>query len=328
MAKQKKQIPSFVFRHPSVTWILILIVAAFVLWEQYAPQDESADSSVAPTAADASSASALFTAGGPMEVHFLDVGQGDSELIRIPTADGYFDMLIDTGEYQHADGLVAYLKSQNITKLDAVVATHPHADHIGSMATVIRSFDIGDFYMPRLPEDQTPTTKSYETMLDALLEKNVSVHEIYKDSYVDAPVGTVIEVAAPEKDAVHKEINNYSAVMRLTYGSTSFLFTGDAEAESEDSMLTGGKNLQAQVLKCGHHGSHSSTTEEFLQAVSPQYAVISCGADNSYGHPHKETLAALQDFGCEILRTDTMGTIVMTSDGKSLSVETGRPSAQ
>ncbi|WP_099205603.1 ComEC/Rec2 family competence protein [Scatolibacter rhodanostii] len=266
--------------------------------------------------------------GSPLQVHFLDVGQGDSELIRIPTATGYFNILIDTGEYKHADGLLQYLQNQGIEKLDIVVATHPHADHIGSMAKVINNFAIGEFYMPVLDESQTPTTKSYETMLDALLDKNVSVNEISAGIYMDAPVGTVLEVLAPQKDFQYDDINNYSAVIRMAYGETSFLFTGDAEKESEQQILSAEQTVNAQVLKVGHHGSSSSTTHDFLQAVGPQYAVISCEEGNSYGHPHKETVKSLQDFGTEILRTDTMQTIVFESDGKNLTFRTGEPSAQ
>ena len=262
-----------------------------------------------------------------MQVHFLDVGQGDSELIRIPMADSYFNILIDAGDYSHADAVVAYLENAGVERLDAVVATHPHADHIGAMATVLNRFEIGEFYMPIVAESQTPTTKAYEKMLDVLLEKNIPVTTLFSGAYIDVPVGASAEVFAPQKDFAYEDLNNYSAVIRITYGKTSFLFTGDAEKESEEWMLSQNFDLSAQVLKVGHHGSSSSTTQAFLNAVAPQYAVISCETGNSYGHPHKETITALQTFGCEILRTDQMQTIIIESDGDALNVLTNQPSA-
>ena len=266
-----------------------------------------------------------------MEVHFLDVGQGDSQLIKIFTPNTpkkYFTILIDAGEYRHADDVIAYLQNQNIQMLNVVVATHPHADHIGAMSKIIQNFDIGTFYMPVLEDDQTPTTKSYEAMLDALLDRNVHVEDIHAGTYIDTPIGSKIEVLSPKKKERYENINNYSAVMRLTYGENSFLFTGDAEKEVENDILDQYFDIQSQVLACGHHGSSSSTTENFLEAVAPTYAVISSEKGNSYGHPHKETLATLNRSEVEILRTDTLQTIVITSDGKNLTVRTHQPSAR
>jgi beta-lactamase superfamily II metal-dependent hydrolase len=241
-------------------------------------------------------------------VHYLDVGQGDSEFIELPNGEC---MLIDAGTSDSAQKIVDTITNYGYSKLDYVVATHPHADHIGGMTKVINNFDIGEIYMPKA----STTTKTFENMLTAISDNGLSINtakagvEVYSDSSLEieflAPVGTS-----------YTDLNNYSAVVKITYGSNSFLFTGDAENVSEEEMLSSERNsLSADVLKVGHHGSSSSSTVDFINAVNPKYAVISCGVDNSYGHPHSETLTKLDDKNVELYRTDKQGTITVVCDG-------------
>lgn len=252
-------------------------------------------------------------------VYFLDVGQGDSALIRIGED---FAMLVDAGIRESGDAIEEDLAALGVTELDAVIATHPHADHIGAMTQIIEAYPIGTFYMPVLPDDQTPTTATYENMLDALDKQNVRVEQITDETEIDAPENAVFDVLSPRAGDAFDEINDYSAVVRFTYGSVSFMLTGDAEEPVEENILESGAEISAQVLKCGHHGSSSSTSLPFLRKVNPAVAVISCGADNKYGHPHRETLESLNALGCTVLRTDELGTIAVTTDGEAYAVHT------
>lgn len=266
--------------------------------------------------------------GQLLEVYYLDVGQGDSQLVRIPGEGGYFNVLIDTGEYQYADGLTDYLKDLGVQRIDALVCSHPHTDHMGCMARIVQRFEVDALYMPRLPDDKTPTTAAYEALVDAAYEKGLAIIPLHEDAAIESPAGSLFQVMSPTVDADWEGANNYSAVLRLVYGETSFLFTGDAESESERVILDDGYGVGADVLKCGHHGSSSSTTKAFLSQVDPRYAVISCGLDNSYGHPHKEVLARLEKQGVTLYRTDQDGTVLAKSDGKEITFETGLPSVE
>ena len=244
-----------------------------------------------------------------LKVHFIDVGQGNCILIE----DGTSAMLIDAGNPENGPGIVSYIKNLGTQKLNFVLATHPHADHIGGMADVINAFDVEKIIMPKA----THTTRTFENLLLTIQNKGLKI---------TAPVpGTEYKlgdasftILAPNSSS-YKDLNDYSVVIKLKYGSTSFLFTGDAEAVSENEILARGYDVKANVLKVGHHGSTSSTTERFLDAVSPRYAVICVGANNQYGHPAPETLSKLAERGIKIYRTDEAGTIVATSDGKSIS---------
>ena len=264
------------------------------------------------------------TADEPLQVYYLDVGQGDSELIRIPGETGYFNMLIDTGEYEYADGLTDYLKGLGIERLDALVCTHPHTDHMGCMARIVQRFEIGAVYMPLLPEDRTPTTTAYEKLLDAAEDKGLTINQLHEDAIIESPPGSQFQVMSPRVDADWEGANNYSAVIRLVYGQSSFLFTGDAEEESEEIILEDGYLLRSDVLKCGHHGS----SDEFLEAVDPLYAVISCETGNRYGHPHRETIEKLEDRDITAYRTDKDGTILAESTGGSISFTIGLDSVK
>jgi competence protein ComEC len=247
-----------------------------------------------------------------MEVHFIDVGQGDAILIE----EGNSTMLIDAGENNKGNTVVDYLKSQNVNELDYVIGTHPHSDHIGGLDTVLNTIPVKKVIMPSI----THTSKTFEDVLDAIAKNNLTITPaVVGDRYwLGAASFTII---APNASS-YEELNNYSVGIKLTYGSNSFLLTGDAEKLSEEEMQKNGIDLSADVLKLAHHGSAYSSSKKFLDAVNPSYAVISVGADNDYGHPHADTLRAIQDRNIKLYRTDRQGTIVFASDGKNISVNT------
>lgn len=247
-----------------------------------------------------------------LEVHFIDVGQADSILVIAP---GRKSMLIDGGNTADGDLVTSYIKEQGIGRLDIVIGTHPHEDHIGGLGTVIRAFDIGRIYTPNAAN----TIGAFKDMLLALQDKGLTVTVPAAGDTFDLG-GARCTVLAPN-GSNYRNLNNYSIVLKLEYGSTSFLFTGDAEALSEKEMLEKNYDLKADVLKVAHHGSTSSTSPAFLKAVSPKYAVISVGKDNQFGEPDSIILNRLDIYGAEIYRTDESGTVIVISDGKTLTFD-------
>lgn len=245
-----------------------------------------------------------------VKIHYIDVGQGDSELIQIDDK----NILIDAGTSDKK--ALDYLKSIGIKKLDYVIATHPHEDHIGSMDDVIKEYDIGMFYAPKV----TQTTKTYENMIKALRDKNLKI-TVPKVGDALTIGDATLTFLAPNSEK-YDDMNNYSIVSKLKYGNKSFIFMGDAEDISENEMLKKQLDVQADVLKVGHHGSHSSTTQAYLDKVNPKYAIISCEKNNDYGHPHKETLTKLNEKNINVFRTDLEGTIIATSNGKDITFNT------
>lgn len=243
-----------------------------------------------------------------LTVHFMDVGQGDAVLI----ACGGEYMLIDAGDNSKGTAVQNYLTKQGVKTLKYVVGTHPDADHIGGMDVVLYKFDCNTVIMP----DVTSDTATYRDVLDAMKAKGYR-NTVSKpgNSYTLGDARFVI--AGPGK--AYEDTNNNSIVIRMTHGDNSFLFTGDMEEQAEADILQGKVSLQADVLKVGHHGSSSSSSEAFLEAVSPSYAVISCGEDNSYGHPHSQTLNVLRKMGVQVFRTDEQGTITASSDGSKIT---------
>lgn len=247
-----------------------------------------------------------------LEVHYIDVGQGDCILIKLPNSETF---LIDAGGSSAANTVVDYLKNQGIKKLDHVVGTHPHEDHIGGLDVVIKSFNIGKVYLPRVSH----TSKSFEDLLLAIKEKGLKVTEAKGGVEVNVGEEARVVFVAPNNSS-YQDLNNYSAVVKLIYGETGFLFTGDAEEKSESEMLLQSRTpLNANVLKVGHHGSVTSTSQPFLNAVSPSFAVIPVGKSNDYGHPHREIIERLEDNNVQYFRTDFQGTIIAISDGKEIS---------
>lgn len=251
---------------------------------------------------------------GTLRVHILDVGQGDCILIQLPNGQ---TMLVDAGKNESATTITDYLQALKVTRLDYLVGTHPHEDHIGSLDQVIEKFAAGKILLPKV----TANTKTFRELLETIDKKGLQVTTAKAGVNILEEEGLSVKVLAP-LGSHYEDLNNYSAVIKITYREIAFLLTGDAEAASEKEIINGGANLKADVLKVGHHGSSSSTSLNFLNIVKPEYAVISLGADNEYHHPHPTTLSKLEKAGINILRTDERGTIVFTTDGKDLEVET------
>lgn len=258
---------------------------------------------------------------GDALIYYLDVGQGDSQLIRLPDGE---NILIDAGTRSTAKALVSYLKDLGVGKLDILIATHPHEDHIGGMPEVIQNFEIGKIYVPKVADSQIPTTKIYENFLDAVEDKGLKLTAAKGGDVILDGGAARLEFFAPNSEK-YDGLNSYSIVTKLTYGQKSFLFTGDAEKDSENEMVELGYDLKSDVLKCGHHGSDTSTSDVFLNAVAPVYAVISCGVDNDYGHPHEETLERLEMAGATVYRTDQLDTILARCDGEGITFQPRQP---
>lgn len=247
---------------------------------------------------------------GTFKIHFLDVGQADSIFIELPNNE---TMLIDAGNNADDKLVVNYIRNLKYDKIDYVIGTHPHEDHIGGLDTVIETFDIRNIYMPKIQHN----TKTYEDVLTAIKNKNLVINTAKAGVNIVNTDNLKIDIIAPV-NIDYDSLNNYSAVVKITYNDKSFLFMGDAENLSEEEITA---NVKADVIKIGHHGSHSSTSKEFLNKVLPSYAIISVGKDNDYGHPHDEVINLLNKLRIKVYRTDLLGTIIITSDGFNINVE-------
>lgn len=248
------------------------------------------------------------------EVHFIDVGQADSALIE---CDGK-TMMIDGGNVADSNVVAAYLKKEDVTELNYVVCSHAHEDHVGGLSGALSVTKADNIYAPKTEAN----TKAYKNFKKKAEEQNVEIKHPNVGDEIQLGSSTV-EFLGPV-DENGKDLNSTSIVLKITYGNTSFLFTGDAESDEEEEILNSGADLKSMVLKVGHHGSRTSTSYPFLREVMPQYAVISVEKGNSYGHPNEETLSKLSDAGVEVYRTDESGDIVMTSDGNSINVVTAK----
>ena len=315
-SKAKRKIKNKMRKSPIIITIVIILAIIGVLLFAFGDKigiDLSGGKESGVTAPKPADGEVLF--------HFIDVGQGDA--ILVTTKSG--NMLIDSGDLsdESRDSLVGYLKAAKVDSFKYVIFTHTDADHIGSADYVIENYDVENVIMP----DYEATTQVYDRLIKAMEKKNTNLVLIGEDEevceqsgytfYLGSMLNTVI---APTED--FNDPNEMSVVLKSTYGETSVMFTGDAEKESEEAILKTWKasELKCDVLKVGHHGSSTSTTKEFLEAVDPTIAVISCGEGNKYGHPHKETIEKLEGAGVTILRTDLLGHIVIKSDGKTVTV--------
>lgn len=245
-----------------------------------------------------------------MYVSFIDVGQGNCTLLRC----GGKAILVDSGEVGAAQTVINYIKNLGIDELNCVLVTHPHTDHMGAMTKILYEFKIDDLIMPEIPEEIIPTNKTYEKFLTAVSDNAGNViaakpGETY--SYGEM----TLEIFAPLRD--YDNLNDMSAVSRISYGDTSVMFTGDATTTVEKDLLKKNIDYSATVLNVGHHGSKTSSSEAWLRAVNPKYAVICCGENNDYGHPHSVITKRLEELGIEYFETDLLGTIVFESDSKN-----------
>lgn len=247
---------------------------------------------------------------GTLEVHYIDVGQGDATLIKC----GSHAMLIDGGNNNKGTTVQLYLKKQGVESLDYVIGTHPDADHIGGLDVIVYKYNCDTVIMPDYEKD----TKTYQELVDVIHDKNMKItYPVVGEQY--ALGEAKFTIIAPNSNSYGGNANDYSVAILLEYGKNRFLFTGDAEEASEAEMLTNGIDISADVYKVAHHGSRSASTQEFLNAVHPKYAVISCGEGNSYGHPHAEVLNRLRSMGVEVFRTDEQGSIIASSDGENIN---------
>lgn len=245
-----------------------------------------------------------------MYVSFIDVGQGNCTLLRC----GGKAILVDSGEVGAAQTVINYIKNLGIDELNCVLVTHPHTDHMGAMTKILYEFKIDDLIMPEIPEEIIPTNKTYEKFLTAVSDNAGNViaakpGETY--SYGEM----TLEIFAPLRD--YDNLNDMSAVSRISYGDTSVMVTGDATTTVEKDLLKKNIDYSATVLNVGHHGSKTSSSEAWLRAVNPKYAVICCGENNDYGHPHSVITKRLEELGIEYFETDLLGTIVFESDSKN-----------
>lgn len=253
------------------------------------------------------------------QVYFIDVGQGDSELIRLK--DSGIDILIDAGTRSTKQELADYLKELGVDDIDILIGTHPHEDHIGGMAKIIEEFPIGTLYLPETSDEMTPTTKTYESLLDAAENKNVTVRTAAAGDVLLEQGNTSFKVLSPSHTD-YDNLNDYSIVTRLKVGDTAFLFQGDAETPVEEEILDSGADVSCDVIKLGHHGSSTSSSRAYLEAANPSAAVISCGVGNEYGHPHRETMDLLEKLSITPYRTDTQKTLLAETDGKTIVWQT------
>ncbi len=257
----------------------------------------------------------VATVEGEISVYFVDVGQGDCELIVTPD----YTVMIDCGERDKHDDVLRYLGYLGIERLDYVIATHPHSDHIGGMADILREIPVKRLIMPYIPDDMLPGTACYNKMMEEIANNNVVGSYANTGEQIYLGAGTYLEIVAPVSED-YDDLNDYSVVARLVHGENSFLFTGDIEKPAEQDILETGVFLEADVLKAAHHGSSTSSSVDFLKAVNPKYAVICAAEGNSYGHPHRETLQNLEKIGCEVLMTMEEGSIQFVSDGETLKI--------
>ena len=252
-----------------------------------------------------------------ISVHFIDVGQGDSIYAELPNDTS---LLIDAGET--GEQVIEYLYSLNVSDIDYVVATHPHADHIGGMAKVLSTFDIGELIIPEVPEELIPVTEIYTEFTTSVAEKGITVKNAQKGVKYSVSDVCNFEILSPSEGISYDELNDYSVVIKLSYGDTSYLFTGDIESVAEYNVLKTDIDVSdTEVLKVSHHGSDTSSVEAFINTVSPKIAVISVGVENEYGHPSDTVIERLTSVGADIHRTDKEGTIIVKSDGADVWVE-------
>ncbi len=310
-AAKKRKKASWISPKAKAGGVLLALLLAAILAVQFIPGVRSVLIEYLPFL---ESDRPVIEVTGNLDVHYIDVGQGDAILILTPEKKS---VLIDAGVSENKEYLVEYIRAIGVTTLDYFMITHPHADHIGGAAAILDAFVVSDMLMTDLVHD----TKMFHNLLQKIDEEGCgfTVPEVKETITVGSAIFTCL---GPVENYGNSHLNDMSLVLRMDFGTTSFLFTGDAEEKSEKDMLEllSKSDFKVDVLKLGHHGSSTSTCAPFLEAVSPTFAIASCGKGNEYGHPHSETLLALAEKGITLLRTDEDGNIVFTSDGSKVTL--------
>ena len=247
---------------------------------------------------------------GKFIASFIDVGQGDSIFLEFPNGK---NMLIDAGENYESETVQSFINSKGYFSLDYVVGTHPHTDHIGGLESIIRRYEIGEIYLPKVVH----TSKTYENLLTTINELGYKVNSAISGMEIINEKGLEVKILSP-KNSNYSELNNYSVVIKIVFGNTSFLFMGDAEKVVENEILS---EVSADVVKVGHHGSDSSSSSDFVESVGAKYAVIMSGVDNQYDLPSDEVVSRWENSGAKVYNTSVNGNIVIVSDGNNISVE-------
>lgn len=320
MVNRKRRVKSIKLKGwQALLLLLVVVCSALISW------NETLEHPVLPTwdslfaSADLDGQETSLPEGN-LRIEVIDVGNADAILLQ----NGDTSMLIDAGENGDGNTVLEHIRAAGITALDVVIATHADSDHIGGMQTVLEGIPVKKYIMAFMPEGRTPTTRTYLRLLQTIDEKDIPLSE--------AEVGTEFSLGDAKVTLLgpagsFNDNNNQSVVCRVTYGRRSFLFMGDAETEAERALLQGNAKLSADVLKVGHHGSSTSSSLEFLQAVKPTYALITCGTGNSYGHPHKEMLSRLKELGVAAYRSDVNGTVTILCDGDAVDITAERGEA-
>lgn len=281
-----------------------------IVEEENLVQDNSESTSNNSTLNNTTPNDSLSLISSELTIHIIDVGQGDAILIK----QGEYACLIDGGNNEDGESVSRYLRENGVKKLNYIIGTHPHEDHIGGLDVVINSIDVEKVILP----DYTVTTKTYKDLLMAIKEKDLKITlATLGDEYTLGD--SKFTIIAPVNKDYGDNPNNYSVGIKLEYGKTTFISVGDAEITAEKDILATGVDLTADILKVSHHGSHTSSSVEFLQAVDPIYAVISVGEDNKYGHPSSNVVTTLLEDDVQVYRTDEQGTVVITCDGEHVT---------
>lgn len=295
-------------------FVLILVLALF---PENNKSDTTTDALPTATSSDTEVNQTTLAESGDVQVHIIDIGQGDSILIQSDND----TVLIDGGNKGKGDEVIDYLTEKGISTLTAVVSTHPDADHIGGLATIIHEMNVESVYAPRV----THTTEAYKEFLQAVKMKSLKI-KVAKNG-VSIPTTTphlTLDFISPTQDYSPTDLNNWSAVFMMTHGEKKFLLTGDIETAAENDLIDANLLQQVDLLKVSHHGAKEATTSNFLNVIKPKLAAISVGENNRYQHPTAETLARLKKVGSKIYRTDEHGSIVFVSNGKNIIVKVER----
>ena len=303
MRKKFPTFPTSKIRNRTAKSVLVLAAAVYLIF--LAVRDDKAHKEYQQVFSQAQEHFATY---------FIDVGQGDATLLVAPDGSS---MLIDCGPTSGAEYLVKYMNDVGVEKLDYLILTHPHEDHYGGASAVIENFPVENFVVHADFTETYPYDRLIYMVSHNRFDEQTEIVGTRIDDRFTFADSAVFQILSPET-VDYDDANESSLAIKLIYGETSFLFTGDAEKGAEKAMMANGYDLRADVYSAGHHGSVTSNSPGFIAAVSPTYAVISCGRDNSYGHPHKKTLATLEEYGVTVLRTDELGDIILLSDGENV----------